>query len=87
MMVLSMKKINILRVHWKIQDLRGGGFAKNQYRGVGLTKRGGEPWTVSRFKRGTWQERGGGVLEGGWVHTPMHTMINPKSFDTCLNSA
>ena len=37
---------------------------KNQYRG-GLLKNGA--WTVCRFKRGAWEERGGGVFERGLI--------------------
>ena len=38
-MVLRMKNVNILGVHWKIRLL--GGVSKNQYRGGGLPKKGG----------------------------------------------
>ena len=51
-------------VHWKIQLLGGGGGHKKPI------QRG------NCLKRGAWQERGGGVLEG--VDTPMHTMSYPK---------
>ena len=37
---------------------------KNQYIGGGCLKRSGA-WTVCRFKGGAWQERRGGVFEGG----------------------
>ena len=40
---------------------------KNQHRGGGLPKKGGGAWTVSQFKGGTWQERGGGVFEDGLI--------------------
>ena len=44
-MVLRMKNVNILGVHWKIQLLGGGGgvgVTKKQYRGgEGLPKKGG----------------------------------------------
>ena len=41
----------------------GGGSQKNNIKG-GLPKKGG----LGQFAnlRGPWQERGGGVLEGGW---------------------
>ena len=41
----------------------------------GLPKKGWA-WAVYQFKGGAWQERGGGVFEGGgeWVDTPMHTV-------------
>ena len=58
-MVLRMKNLNILGVHWRTRLLGGGGFTKNQYRGGELPKKG----TVCQFK-GAWQERGGGVFEG-----------------------
>ena len=58
-------------VYWKIQLLGGGRLTKNQYREGGLHKKGA--WTVCRFNGGTWQERGGGVFDGG-VDTPMHNM-------------
>ena len=36
-------------------------------------------WTACRFRGGgDWQERGGGVFEGG-VDTPMHTMARSPS--------
>ena len=53
-MVLRMKKVNNLRVHWKIRLL-------------------GEGSRKTNMEDGAWQERGGGVSEGG-VDTPMHTM-------------
>ena len=44
-------------------------------------------WTFCRFKKGAWQERGGGVFEGrGGVDTSMYTMQkltnNNKRFQT-----
>ena len=66
-MELRMKNFSILDIHWKIQLLRGGGgeLKKKQYRGEDCLKRGAS--TVWKFKegRGTWQEREGGVFEGG----------------------
>ena len=73
-MVLRMKNVNILGVHWRIR-LLGGGSRKTHIEGriAWKLKRGGT-WTVCQFKGGTWQERGGSVFEGGGVDTPMHTM-------------
>ena len=56
-----MKNFNILGVHRKIWVLRGGGHKRPIYRWDCLKR---EAWTVCRFKGG-WQERGGGVFEGG----------------------
>ena len=70
-MVLKMKNFNILGVHWTIRLLGGGGeLTKNQYR-VGIAWKEG----LGQFANlgGAWQERVGGVFEGG-VDTPMHTM-------------
>ena len=53
-MGLKMKNFNTLGFHWKIQLLGDGEFMKNRYRGMDC------------LKRGAWQERGGGVFEGGW---------------------
>ena len=65
------KNFNILGVHGKIRVLgrRGGRGArvevtKKQYIGGDCLKREGT-WTVCRFKKGTSQESGGGVFEGG----------------------
>ena len=61
-MVLRMKNFNILGVHWKIQ-LSGEGSRKiNIYGGLPIKGR------LRRFVdlRGAWQERAGGVFEGGW---------------------
>ena len=49
----------------------GGNLEKPIYR-ERLPKKG-EAWTICWFK-GAWQERGGGVYDGG-VDTPMPTMI------------
>ena len=60
-MGLRMKKFNIFGVHWKIQIL-----------GVGVTNtEGGLPKKreLGQFvdlRGGAWQERGGGIFEGGW---------------------
>ena len=48
-------------VYWKIQ-LLGGGSRKTNIEWVDCLKRGA--WTVDL--REGWQERGHGVLEGGW---------------------
>ena len=72
-MGLRMKNFDILGVHWKIW-LLGEFQEKLIYRGV-LPKKG----RLGQFVdlRGAWQERGGGVFEGGGgVDTPIHTMIN-----------
>ena len=59
-----MKNFNILGVHRKIQFL-GGGVTKNQYIGRDCLKKG--TWKVFRFKGEAWQEREGGVFEGGLI--------------------
>ena len=33
------------------------------------------PWTVWWFKEGAWQERGGGVFEGGWYLNAHYVML------------
>ena len=69
-MVLRMKNFNIFGLTEK-SNFQGAGSRKTNIEAkmVGA-------WTVSWFKGGAWQERGGGVLEG--VDTPMHTMSYPK---------
>ena len=48
-------------------------FTKKQYRGRGLSKKGG--WTVCRFKGGgAWQEREGNAFEGKRWYSK-HTML------------
>ena len=69
-MGLRMENFNILGFHWNIQ-LLGGSSQKTNIEGVGgLPKKGGlDSLQIS----GTWQEREGGVFEGGgW--SLMHTM-------------
>ena len=64
-MVLRMKNVNILGVHWKIWFSGGGGFTKNQYRGgEDCLKKGA--LIVCQFKEGggAWQERGGWCFWG-----------------------
>ena len=51
-------------VHWKIQLSEGGGVHEKPIQRGELPKRGGLGQFVDL--RGAWQERGGGVLEGGW---------------------
>ena len=51
---------------WKNPSFRGGFLKKPIYIG-GLPKKGGGVWTVCRSKRGAWQERGGGVFDGGLI--------------------
>ena len=60
------ENFNVFGVHGKIQVLEGG-FSKNQYIWGDCLKRGGGAWTVCRSKRGAWQERGGGVFDGGLI--------------------
>ena len=69
-MVLKMKNINILGIHWKIQLLDGGSW-KTNIEGGWLAKEGG----LEQFAdlRGVWQGRGGSVFEGR-VDTLMQTM-------------
>ena len=64
-MVLRMKNVNILGVHWKIWFSGGGGFTKNQYRGgEDCLKKGA--LIVCQFKEGggLGKKEGGGVFEG-----------------------
>ena len=75
-MGLKMKNFNILGIDWKIRLLRGE-FTKNWYRGWGLPKRGA--WTVCRFIGGSWQEKGGGVFEGGGWY-PNADYVTSKPF-------
>ena len=42
-------------------------------------------WTVCRFKGGAWQERGGGVFEGGGVDTLMPTMMQSSWMILVIN--
>ena len=67
-MVLRMKNFNIFGIHWKIRFL-GGGLEK-WYVG-GIAKKG----VLGQFvdlRGGAWQERGGGVFEGGWYSNAHH---------------
>ena len=74
-MGLRMKNSNILGVQWKIWFL-GGDLQKTNIEG-GLSKKGGA-WSVCRFKGGTWQERGSGILEGGWYPNAHSAPSPPK---------
>ena len=66
-----MKNFNNFGVHWKFNFKLGGGFTKKQYRGGDCLKRGA--WTVWKFKEeGVWQEREGGVFEGGCWYPDAH---------------
>ena len=65
-MVLRLKNFNILGVHWKIQ-LFWGGHKKTTIEGGGLPKKGRGLGQFVNL-RGAWQERGGGVFEGGGTH-------------------
>ena len=62
-MGLGMENFNISGVHWKIR-LLGGSSWKTNIEGGGLSKKGG----LGQFADliWAWQERGGGVFEGGW---------------------
>ena len=63
-MVLRMKNVNILGVHWKNWTFKGGGVTKNQYRsGVRLNKGGG----LRQFAniRGDLERKGAVFLRGG----------------------
>ena len=64
-------------VYWKIQLLGGGGLRKTNIEG-GLHKKGA--WTVCRFNGGAWQERGGGVFDGGLIPqcTICHSCFYPR---------
>ena len=61
-MVLRMKNVNILGVHWKIWLL--GGVMKNQYIGGDCLKM--RAWTVCWFKGGFARKRGWCFWGGGW---------------------
>ena len=67
MMGLRMKNFNILGVHWKIRFLGGGGLLKTNIEGGRVClKRGGGVGQFAYLGGGVgWQERGGGVSEGG----------------------
>ena len=69
-----MKNFNIFGVHWKIR-LLGGGLEKWYV--------GGIAWkgVLGQFVdlRGAWQERGGGVFEGGWYPNVCYEKTVEKS--------
>ena len=65
-MGLRIKNFNILGFYWKIQ-LLGGGVHENIEGGC---LKGG----LKQFAdlRGAWEEKGGGVFEGGWYLDAYH---------------
>ena len=72
-MVLRIKKLKYLGVHWKIQLLGGEGSSRKANVEWRIALKGvGEAWAVCRFKGGL--ARGGGAIQGGGVDTPIHTM-------------
>ena len=76
-MVLRMKNVNILGVHWKNWTFKGGGVTKNQYRsGVRLNKGGGGLRQFANI-RGDLERKG-----AGGVDIPMHTMYIKPFFTT-----
>ena len=72
-MVSRLKDFNILRVHWKIWLLGEEVHRKPRERGGDCLKGG-----LGQFAdlRGTWQERGGGVFEGGWHPNAYYELNN-----------
>ena len=78
-MGINDRNFNIMRVHWKIQVLGGGGAHKKTYiYRWDCLKKGGGAWTVCRFKRGLGKRRGG-------VETPMHGILCKWNFKCPLN--
>ena len=66
-MVLRMKNVNILGVHWKIQLYEGEGSRKTNTEG-GECQTAGAGLGLFADLRAAWQERERGVLmrRGGW---------------------
>ena len=75
-MVLRLKNLNILGVHWKIR-LLGGGSQKTNIEG-GLPKKGGFGQFVDLREGGAWQERRDSVFEGGWYLNAPYDLKNEQ---------